>query len=235
MRYLLLACLLTGIGCRGEYRLQSTAKAHTPAVVPAVAIAATVAPAVVRAPGTPANWPDALDFPSRLVPYTHSSYTQEIAVTNGFDRITPVHRGRLDEAWRVPGGLAGVSGWQSELYAAIAPGSSQWIGEIQVKNSFGFFQPNRGWRRSFADGTLFADVLSKAGKVFQVRYLEKESGQWAPHIAYRDPENYPVGFVAFKSRQCMLCHGQSGQGGYALGLVPGGDGILSYPFNALER
>ncbi len=194
--------------------------------------AATIA--VTLMVGQVGPWPSELEFPKELVHYKRAEHTQRIAITNGHDTITPVRRESLVDAWRSPGGLAGVKGWRSDLYKFIAPNSVRWVGDIAVWNGSNF-QNNRGWKREYGDGTYFADVLSVDGYPFEVRFLEKVAGKWDASIAYRNPIHQPVGFIPFRPKHCALCHSQAGSGGYASGLVPGGDFILSDPFPALER
>lgn len=178
-------------------------------------------------------WPVGLDKPY-MIRYKRARFTQRIAVTNGRDSITPVPRTSLEMKWQVPGGTQGIQGVRSDLYKYVAPDSTRWIGDIPVWNGSNF-QNNRGWKRELAPGSFYADVLSKDGVVFEVRYLDREKDRWVPHIAYRDHAARPAGYVSLKTRQCAECHQAAGTGGYATGLVSGGDFILSDPFPALER
>ncbi len=179
-------------------------------------------------------WPESLPFPEEMQRYTPARYTQEIAVTDGRDRISRVPRRNLELKWQVPGGMEGVHGWRSDLYRYVPAAPQVWVGNIAVWNGSNF-QQNRGWRRAYRDGTFFADVLSNdKGEVFEVRYREKEGGRWFNHVAFRNKAARPRGYVAIRTNQCASCHDQAGTGGYGTGLVPGGDGVLSDPFTALE-
>lgn len=182
----------------------------------------------------PWRWSDA-DVPEYMERYTPAKYTQEIAVTNGRDRITPVHRSRLKEKWRVPGGLAGIDGWASELWQ-WAP-RNLWVGNIPVLNSYGHVQNNRGWKVSYEPGTEFLDVLrnTQSGEVFEVRKAMKTEKGWQRFVTYRNAAERPRGYHGPKGLNCHSCHDEAGSGGYATGLVPGGDTVLSMPFAALER
>lgn len=183
-------------------------------------------------------WPKGLEFPQGLVKYSRARLTQSIATTNGRPSIDLVPIRSLEAHWRQPGGLQDVPRgmWRSDLYKFIAAGGWTWLDRLPVKNSFGFFQRELGHTRAYADGTFFADVLSnREGQVFEVRYREKVNGRWENSIAYRERSARPKGFFRIKLRQCHICHDQAGSGGYGTGLVPGGDGVLSDPFPALER
>jgi hypothetical protein len=184
----------------------------------------------------PDNWPKHLIFPPGLTRYQSARFTQRIAVVNNRDDIRRVDRRLLEEHWQVPGGLEQApKGWQSTLYRHLPTNPLVWIGNIAVWNGANF-QDNRGFKRAYPDGTLFADVLSnKEGQIFEIRYREREGGLWYNYIAYRDRKARSPGFFEIKTRQCNSCHSQAGSGGYAVGLVPGGDGVLSDPFPGLER
>lgn len=179
------------------------------------------------------RWTDA-DVPEYMTRYTPAKYTQEIAVTNGRDRISPVPRTRLEAKWHVPGGLAGINGWVSELWS-WAPRRT-WVGNIPVLNSYGHFQQNRGWKVSYEPGTEFLDVLKNkaSGEVFEVRKAMKTDKGWQRFVTYRRAEHRPAGYHGPKGLNCKSCHDEAGSGGYATGLVPGGDTVLSMPFENLE-
>ena len=168
--------------------------------------------------------------------YKRAAMTQEIAVTNDRDRITPVHRLEVEnKKWLVSGGMLGIEGWRSDLYKNDAK-PNEWIGDIQVLNSLGYMQPNRGWKREYPDGAKFLDVLSSKGKVFEVRQREKTEGKWHSSVIFDDEKARPLGYTGLTS-SCISCHNAkdgAGTGGYAAGLVPGGDTILSDPFAKLE-
>lgn len=184
-------------------------------------------------------WPKSLQRPAGLVRYRPARYTQEIAVTNNRDRITPVPRNVLPEKWSAPGGLLGLAGWRSELYRYVPYGGEPFVANIPVWNGSNY-QNNRGWQRTYPDGSLFADVLSNAdtGKVFEVRFREKRNGEWDSFVAFTDRQQRPDGYVRVPNRKCADCHNNTdgpGTGGYASGLVPGSDTVISDPVAALER
>jgi hypothetical protein len=183
-------------------------------------------------------WPKSVAFPDGLVRYRSTEYTQRIAVTNDRDTITPNHRSGLIAKWQVPGGMVGVEGWRSDLYKFIAPNTYTWVDNIPVWNGNNF-QNNRGHVRKYGDGTFFMDVLSYKGSVFEHRVREKKNSQWESYVAYRDSSAYPPGYTGLHGAKCASCHQggfdqQPGTGGYAVGLIPGGDSVYSDPFDALE-
>lgn len=180
-------------------------------------------------------WPMSVAKPEGLQRYKRAQYTQEIAVTNDRDRITPVHRLALDPKWHQSGGMEGVTAYRSDLYRLFPFEPRAYVGNIGVLNSFGHIQQNRGWRREFPDGTRFDDVLSntETGKVFEHRMATKSAGVWTRKVIFRDEAHRPAGYVGL-TQTCSSCHDAAGSGGYAVGLVPGSDTVLSFPFSALE-
>lgn len=171
-----------------------------------------------------------------MTPYNKAKFTQEIAVTNDRDRITPVPRTKLEAKWQISGGfedhLASGKVTSQQYKNDIASKPKVWVGDISVKNSLGYFQDNRGWKRQYSDGSKFLDVLSIDGNIFEIRQRVKVNGDWKSTIEYSNdfkPKDYRKGL------SCSSCHDEAGTGGYASGLVPGGDGVLSDPFPALEK
>lgn len=161
-------------------------------------------------------------------PFTGSDWTQSIGVTNDRDVIDPVHRSKLEKKWQVPGGMEHVAGWRVDKYRHVPAAPAAWIGNIQVKNSLGYFQANRGLLRSYADGTRFDEVLTNAetGKMFEHRVAVKESGRWKRFVQESDAAERPAGYTGLKV-SCASCHNQAGTGEYGVGLVPGGDTVIS--------
>ena len=136
--------------------------------------------------------------------------------------------------------MEGVSGFRSDLYRNDKSVAQQWVDDIRVKTSSGS-QLNLGWRTLFGDGSKFMDVLSTKAGVFEIRTRTKVNGRWQSVVLYEDVASRPVGYTGLEV-SCNSCHNQAGTGGYAVGLVPGGDGVLSVPFTtqdarfpALER
>ncbi len=177
-------------------------------------------------------WPEGIPFIKGLVRYSPAQYTQEIAVTDNRDRISKVHRSRIDDQhkWGQPGGMFGVKGWKSTLYKYIPEGGQQWVGNIAVWSGSNF-QMNRGWKRAYPNGTIFVDVLSKDGVIFEKRIREKQNGSWEQYVSFKNTAARPSGYNGLKQR-CAFCHNDRdgpGTGGYATGLVPGGDLTISDP------
>lgn len=184
-------------------------------------------------------WPKVLEFIEGMKRYKRASYTQEIAVTNNVDRITPVHRTQLENKdWLQSGGMLGIEGYRSDLYRndIAESGVESWIDNISVKNSLGYFQDNRGWVAKFPDGARFLDVLSntKTGNVFEIRQRLKEEGKWRNAVIFTDEKERPAGYTGL-TKSCVSCHEKAGTGNYASGLTPGGDFTLSIGFKALEQ
>lgn len=194
--------------------------------------------------------PSGFRLPDGAKRYKRAAYTQEIAVTDDRDRITPVHRLDLDNKdWMQSGGMLGILNFRSDLYRnRLADGDNvrSWKGDIMVANGLKHvdfsgklvdtFQPNRGWITEFPDGALFLDVLSntKSGRVFEIRQRLKVSGKWESGVVYDDEKERPDGYYGITA-SCSSCHAKAGTGSYAKGLVPGADETLSIGFKVLEK
>lgn len=174
-------------------------------------------------------------FPKEAKRYQHAEYTQAIYILNDQRVIEPIHRTRLERKWQFPGGLDNVDGWASDLYAFIPDEAKEYQAFMPVKNSFGYYQNEIGWKRDYPSGSWFADVLSKDGNIFEIRVREKQDGVWASYVAFRDAGNLPSGYMPVSSRKCAECHSQAGTGEYGVGLVSGSDTVISDPFTALEK
>ena len=166
-----------------------------------------------------------LPFLSDMEPYTTAKRVQfSFRRWSGF--ISSVPRSQAKEEWNVAGGLLGVSGWSSLLYKKA--NAREYLG----------YHPDGAitWQRSYADGAIFAEVLrNDNGTVFEVRYAEKQDGQWDRHVAYRNSSAYPSGYTPVKSSACVSCHAKSGETLYGGSpAVPGGDTILSDPISRVE-
>ena len=192
-------------------------------------------------------WPEGLEFPP-VRRFRRARFTQEIAVTSGMDRISPVLRATLEEKWRVSGGMVGLHGWRSDVYSnGVRP--QTWTGNISVVNGY-FWQPQGGWGtnptnrpisqnnrgriRSYPDGARFLDVLSTDRGVFAVRQREKINGKWDYAVLFEDASAEPHGYRAPSLKECAACHREAGTGSYAAALVPGGDETFSDPIAGIE-
>ena len=202
-------------------------------------LSALIALLVLALPATAQDgpWPDGVDYPKAAVRYEPAKNTQSIFRYTGSDapQIRRVPRTDLERKWQVPGGMEGITGWRSDLYAVAVSGSKQYGAYLPVLNSSGYFQNEYGYARTYADGTQFFDVLSNksTGRVFELRERRKVDGQWANHVLYRDEEARPAGYSGLRVG-CNACHNQAGTGSYGVGLIPGGDGVLSQPFIGLD-
>ena len=177
-------------------------------------------------PVGPRQWLSPLDYPEGMVPYKPEQWTQEIAVTNNRDRIDHVPIARLKSKWHQSGGMEGIEGAKSDKYKLLPKPPREWIGDIQVLNSLGYMQPNRGMKRLYADGSRFDDVLSVGGVVFEHRVRRKVAGEWKSEVVYEDEKARPKGYAGL-NQSCASCHNEAGTGSYSSGLVPGGDTVLS--------
>jgi hypothetical protein len=186
---------------------------------------------VILVPQAPSKWPSPIKMPKGSEQYESAKYTQSIYVLNNRDTIEKVPIRNLEAKWRFSGGLADVDGWKSVKYRYVPGGvESTWIGTIYVRNSFGDYQPNRGILRNYPDGTRFDDILTYKGKVFEHRCRDKVDGKWRSRVLYSRVENRPPGYGGLK-QSCASCHEKSGSGEYGVGLVPGGDTVLSDPLD----
>lgn len=172
-------------------------------------------------------------LPAGAEQYTPAKYTQSISVLDERDDIrpTPVN-GLSDPRWHAPGGLAGLDGWRSEKFRYV-PSQRRvrsWIGNIGVRNSFGYVQQNRGIQREYPTGTRFDELLinTKTDSVFEHRVREKWSDGWRSTVHFTDETARPTGYTGLKV-SCSSCHAEAGTGKYNEGLVPGGDTVLSDP------
>lgn len=171
------------------------------------------------------------------IKYNRAEKIQSLATTGigGRDHHTveSLSRDILEDKWNVPGGLERSTDWQSTLYKSheIEPS----VLMIPVLNSSQDYQYELGYHRSYPDGFWTADVLTRGGKPFEVRVREKYDGAWESYVAFRDPDNYPDGYVPLSTSKCMECHAQAGHGKYSGQSVPGSDTVLSDPFPEIER
>jgi hypothetical protein len=182
-----------------------------------------------------------------MVRYKRAAFTQSI-FNRGIQE--PVSRLLVAPKWHQSGGMEGIKGFRSDLYRFLPALPRVWIGEIEVNNGGDITHYNQfgrivsvergkstqiefGWKVEYANGTRFLDVLSTGGKVFEVRSRTKGDGKWASLLLFEDKAARPLGYTGL-TVSCASCHSQAGTGGYATGLVPGGDGVLSVGFSALE-
>lgn len=171
---------------------------------------------------------DTVELPDGAVKYKEETKTQSIYVLDNRDVIEIVPINRLEKKWHQSGGMEGIEGVVSDKYRTLPKPPKQYVTNIPVKNSFDSYQNNRGIVREYADGSRFDDVLSYKGVVFEHRVREKRNDKWSSRVIYSDEAARPKGYNGL-SVTCASCHEQAGTGGYAVGLVPGGDTVLSDP------
>lgn len=172
-------------------------------------------------------------LPAGAVEYAPAATTQSVFRLNDVPTTSRVPIRLLpDTRWHQSGGMHGIRGVESKKYRTLPEGRGviHTVSGIAVKNSFGNYQTELGVTRSYPDGTRFDDVLSHKGKVFEHRVREKQDGRWKSRVAYSDPAARPPLYFGL-TRSCASCHDEAGTGGYAVGLVPGGDTVLSDPLD----
>lgn len=200
--------------------------------------AAAVCGQIVPPPG----WPKDVPFPHGLKIYKPAQFGQYLVIRHD----QPFHAWHdikaLDPSvnipvrtnpnqlppWNASGGLSGFKGWRSIKMTTVDPSQVKtWKQNLQVA---GTSQLLPGWRWSFPNGTLFADLLvNDAGKPFELRIREKIDGKWASMIAFEDAAEAPRGYKG--AGKCNSCHESAGSfQQYGLG-IRGNDGVFSYsPF-----
>ncbi len=196
------------------------------------------APATAPPPPRPApGWASPVPMPEGSRPYAPARVTQSVYVTThlGLSGETLFHGDVIervpvsDPKWRGAGGLLGVAGWTSRKYRLVPGDVKQWVGPIEVENSFKEKQTNRAMLREYPSGAVFDELLLNAdGKLFEHRRAEKKAGRWRFFVAHKDEAARPEGYAGLKV-SCASCHSEVGQGKYAEGLVQGGDRIFSDP------
>lgn len=177
------------------------------------------------------------EVPKNAVEYKRDGYTQSIFTLNDRPAIRYVKVSDLtDKDWHQSGGMLGIE-HTSRKFKTI-PAKSQVktdLAKIPVFNGSND-QYELGIVREYPNGTRFDDVLYYKDKIFEHRVREKVDGEWKNKIAFADKELRPPGYKGLK-QSCSSCHDRTGTGGYAEGLVPGGDGVFSDPLDwtLLER
>lgn len=170
-----------------------------------------------------------LPFLADLEPYDTAQRVQySHRRDTGF--ISSYPRSHAEPKWNAAGGLLGVTGWTSALYKkASASVGLGYVDEAVV------FSPIV-WQPKYEDGSVFADVLrNDRGRVFEVRVAEKQGGAWDRYVAYRNPSEYPAGYVPIKRSSCVACHSEAGNTLYGgKPAVPGGDTVISDPIPQVE-
>jgi hypothetical protein len=179
--------------------------------------------------------------PPGAVEYRSAVYTQSIFKlapsfnAEGVPTVRPVLIRDIATKWHQSGGTEGVSGVASRKFRTLPPGKSvvHSVRLVPVGNdprNPASTQDEYAITRVYPDGTRFDDVLSGPAGVFEHRVRVKENGVWKSSVLVAKPANRPAGYVPLR-QSCDSCHGDAGSGGYGVGLVPGGDGVLSDPLD----
>lgn len=179
---------------------------------------------------------DALAFLQGMEQYRTARYSQVSFNRSGRGMNSLVERSSLAAKWSVPGGLEGVRGWTNQLYRAKTNRVRNWFGHVDPNDSpaIGVWGSEIIHQRQYDDGAKFADVLRTDRGIFEVRVAEMQGGEWRRSIPYRNPSAEPAGYVRVSLQKCAACHDQAGDGGYGSARIPGGGGVISEPFPALE-
>lgn len=176
------------------------------------------------------------DLPADSVEYKAAEYTQSISTLNEQPNLRLVRiRNMPDRKWSRSGGLLNV---ESSYFSSrkFKRGGVEFkpvyrVTRMPVLNSFGHYQYELGLTRTYPNGARFDDILYNGrGVVFEHRSREKIDNVWRSSIIYRNPNAWPKGYGGLQAT-CVSCHNQAGTGGYADGLVPGGDTVLSDPMD----
>jgi len=183
-------------------------------------------------------WPKTVDW-SGFRFYRPTQYSQRIAVTNNSptnawyhvtrddvwsNAPTSFNPNRVDERWRAPGGLANVKGWESFTAAYLPAEPRTWVQALPIANG-GMIPGGKRW--AFADGTVFADLLTKDGQAFELRLREKDAGKWNSFVAYRNRANAPAGYHGV-GRKCAECHDKAGDSEQYGITTRGSDTVFSF-------
>lgn len=178
------------------------------------------------------NEVDVPTLPKEAVEYKRDGYTQSIFRLNDRRTIRWVKVTDLANTdWHQSGGMKDIT-HTSKKFRTL-PADTEMKHSLQfiaVLNSFGHYQNEVGISRTYPDGTRFDDVLYYKNRIFEHRVREKIKGEWKSKIVLSDPKLRPPGYEGLK-QSCSSCHDLPGSGGYAEGLVPGGDGVFSDPLD----
>ncbi len=205
----------------------------------------------------PAEWISPVLMPRGAKRYHSPRLTQKVYVLddrNGFHGDV-IERVKIeDPKWTHAGGLKDIEGWVSIKYRTIVTEPSYQLERITVKNgllSLGgldtikienateaqkaqgteLTQPNLALTREYPNGARFDELLvNDKGHLFEHRTRIKTDRKWKSFVAYSDDRSRPKGYTGLKV-SCASCHDEAGGGGYAEGLVPGGDTVLSDPMD----
>lgn len=170
-------------------------------------------------------------LPDDAVEYKSAIYTQSISTLNDRPSLQLVKVSTVaNGSWTRSGGLPVGISFSSRKYRSGGRPTYK-MEMIPVVNSFGHYQYEWGLTRSYPNGARFDDILYNTdGGVFEHRVREKVNGKWESRIEYREPKVRPKGYTGL-TQTCTSCHNRAGTGGYATGLIPGGDTVISDPMD----
>lgn len=218
---------------------------QAPEVIPDQAPNVVEEAVVTQAPdiATHPKWYSPEEFIEGMEWFKGDKTTQAISINvdqfgTRWNHIEKVSIASLEPKWHVSGGMLGITGWESNKFRYIPEDKEvkTWIQHTQVENSSGDTQPNKAIKRKYPVGTRFDDILSnkETKEVFEHRVRRKElfdgKERWVSEVIYENEKARPEGYNGL-SVSCSSCHRQAGTGVYGVGLIPGGDTIISDPLN----
>ena len=167
----------------------------------------------------------AWEVPQGFRPYKSTKWTQSLFVLDGQDarRVET----RSQSKWIIPGGLEGLSGWESKLWVKMPEGADASTHTRLVSVAFApRLLPRRGWE--FAEGTTFIDALhNDKGELFEARMREKTKTKWVYSVPFRDMDLAPKGYKG-PGKACISCHERAGASEVYGALNPGDDETFSF-------
>lgn len=187
----------------------------------------------------PASWPKDVPVPAKLKPYTPATVVQRIAITDGrashrwyrldqhdhFANAPTLFNPNSKAPWQVSGGMEGLSGWKSIKLTNVSKESVA-VRSVGIPIS-GAGQDLPGFRWSYPDGALFADLLvNNDGRAFELRVREKVAGKWVSTIAFEDDAAAPKGYKG--AGRCATCHDKAGDSQQYGIMIRGNDGCFSF-------
>lgn len=204
-------------------------------------------PVVTLACSSPLASADEFDYiptlPEGAERFASAVYTQSVFRLNDVPTIRAVPVKELEAKWGVAGGMEGIdkTTYTTVKYryvpAAVVQGEPRRrlfnrIGRIGVVNSFGYTQYEAGIVRDYPVGTRFDELFvnAKTKTVFEHRVREKAADGWKSTVYHKDETARPDGYAGLKVT-CSSCHAEAGTGKYGVGLVPGGDTVISDPLD----
>lgn len=183
-------------------------------------------------PYTPMTLPYSPTLPDDATEYKSAIYTQSVFRLNDRPtlRLERIRNVGENQKWTRSGGIPTTTAFSSRKYRSGGKPTYKTT-LVSVKNSFGHYQNELGLTRTYPDGARFDDVLyNEAGGIFEHRIREKIDGKWRSRVEYKEPTVRPNGYNGL-TETCASCHNQAGTGDYGVGLVPGGDTVLSDPMD----